>query len=215
MSWIFIAVAVLALILLIYVFYPSIKKIFSKKTSSDSIDFKQERKKEKESKKLARQEEKKRKLAEKSDKKIENKRVNVEIIENKIDLFKEESKPFEDPDTQVNYDNFDLDGFFENGNQDFDNKKREVETSDNIYSQNFNELFEEDFEEFKPAYSPNKSKKIDLSKLDFQSNTEIADFLSENEGSPWEENELRQQIEKLPNEMKALILSKFLDRKDD
>ena len=126
MDWLVILIVVLAVFLLIYIFYPSIKKMFSLKNRTvKSSPSKEQKQNERAVKKQEKLENKKKKKKEKQTKKENNLEKKIEIIENEGDLFSDgpvfeddSNEGLEDPDTKVNYENFDLDGFFETESKD-------------------------------------------------------------------------------------------------
>lgn len=188
MIWIFIIISALLISLLVYIFYPSIKKILSKnKTIEGKI------KKEK-------------KIRYKED--TLNKKI--EIIQNRGDLFNEESKTDEDLDTKIDFDNFDLGGLFE----DESPKKSEDDFNKKFNDKDFDEFFNKYFmneDSFQTLEKPALNNKT---KNRLMSNEELSDLLWEGGKFNEEDNEIAKQFESLPNEIKVLILSNFLDRKD-
>lgn len=181
----------LVLSLLIYIFFPVLKKSLFNRSG-------------KERKKRV-----KREKPQKENKKLDSR---VEVMENKGDLFSEDfDKKIEDPDKKVNYDNFDFDGLFDN---DFNSKIKINEESDkkedSIYEENFEEMFNKYFSGDKPKKS-NSIRNVKYSNS--QSEDELYDMLRQNIGSD-DENEFRRQFESMSDEMKALMLSNFLERKD-
>jgi hypothetical protein len=180
--WLIIVIAVLVLSLITYIFYPSIKKLFSHKDKPKKI--KEEKKKEKPS---------------------EVKKV--EVFENKDEKLFNERK-FEDPDTKVNYDNFDFDGFFGNDENSLKDKKEESLSQNKIYEDNFDDFFNKHFGD------KNTNKKNNFSFRGSRNGEveDIEDLFSEK--MLVEDSEVRKQFERLPDEMKALIMSDFLKRKD-
>lgn len=195
MTWLIIGIAFVAVVGLIYLFYPSIKKLFSKKAKTQKAE------------KTAKDEIKK------SEKKEEQKsKKGVEIIQNHGDLFSEKPAVKEDPDTKVNYENFDLDGLFEeNNNENITNLKQD-NNEDSVFDDNFEEMFNKYFSD-KERKSSIKDKEILRTKPNFvEDDDEIEDLFKENTRSS-ENIDIKKQFDNLPDEMKALLLSGFLNRK--
>lgn len=223
MSWILILVAILVVFLLGYILFPAIKKMFSGNQGGESnAPSGTERQRSKEIRRAERANKKQKSKPEKSKSK-DNK--NVEVIQNQGDFFAEPVPEVkEDPDTKVDYDNFDLDGLFEKNDESLKEiKKEELPGANNIYSDNFNELFDDDFSVFddvKPNLKRREFKNSDFFKpnkvnFDFESDDEINDLFRENNIVFSDETDLKKQMDSLSPEMKALFLSKVLDKKED
>ena len=187
--------AVVVFALVVYFAWPLISKLIKKlkekaKGRKDKSAKKQIDKIEKEEKKL----EKKQKVQE-----------ETAVIENAGDDF------FEDPDTKINYDNFDVGGFFEK-----DIKPTIRESSDFVdddeFSKNVDEMFESYFSnEIRPsersAYNPFGDSD--------ESDDELREFLEELNAGGGGDSKISEDFKNLSPEMKALMISNFLDRKDD
>ena len=192
MNFIIILIVIAAIAFLGYIFYPSIKKFLSSKmTSSGRKERVKKEKKIKEPKEKA-------------------PKGNVEIIQNEGNLFEDSSKTFEDPDTKVDYDNFDLDGLFEDETSSRDDFLKSSEDPD---ENNFNDFFNKYF-------LNEESDNSDKSFLDTKTrnrlmkNEDLSDLFDEDNITN-NKSDISAKFENLPNEMKVLMLSNFLDRKED
>lgn len=195
MTWLIVVFAVVVFVLVVYFAKPLISKLIKKakekaKARKDKSTKKQIDKIEKEEKKL----EKKQKVQE-----------ETAIIENAGDDF------FEDPDTKVNYDNFDVGGFFEKESKPiFKDESPFVEDDD--FSNNIDEMFEKYFSnEIRPSERSSYNPFGEIS----ESDDELREFLEELNSGKSESSQISEDFKNLSPEMKALMISNFLDRKDD
>ena len=144
---------------------------------------------------------------------------NIEAKENinfsKINENFENENKKEDPDTKIDYENFDLGGLFEEDDDeqtDNDIENAEIEEEDN-------NPYSEKFEEFFNRYIGNKEEKrkerynpFGIRNNEWEDD-EINELLREN-FSERSVEDLSKQFNDLSHEMKVLILSNFLDRKE-
>ena len=202
MTWLFVGLGAAFVGILIYYSIPFFKKLknVEKKDSS-----------KKEEKKLARQERKEEKLEKKNNLKQKGQETSQGSVVSAGDDF------FEDPDTKVNYENFDLGGYFEETpkiNNNFENEHFE----DDPFSENVNDMFESYFEnDIHPSErTPKGDPFAFISDASIDGNDdEIQGFLEElNRVSSGGESNLSEDFKNLSPEMKALMISNFLDRKD-
>lgn len=189
MYWIFIAVGVLAILLLIYIFYPSIKKLWGGKR----IRIVKEKRVKKD------------KTPEVITPPVKNE--DIEIIQNYGDLFKEE-KLFDDPDTKVNYKNLDLGDFFEDDNEILNITNVKAPRTDNLYGNKLDDDVESLFEEFRRE----SIKDRDVPSKYYSYKDELSEIMDSEQG---DKNDVKTQFEKMSDEMKALFISDILKRVDD
>lgn len=182
MFWLFISIGVIVLLLIIYIFHPSLKVLFKKIVKKPSA-----KKKDKE-------------------KVIPiSKKANVEIVQNREDLFNEE-KSFEDKDLRIDYDNLDIGDFFEEEENSNITNIRISDTEKNIYADKLDQDFESIFLNLK------KESKKDI---DFKKNIYNDDLNDLMDVEYTREKDIQTQFDEMSDEVKALLLSDFLKRKDD
>lgn len=208
MAWI-IVLSVLIIGLLAYFLYPSITKMIKKgkegkpSKSSERELKKQERIEKRQEKKL----EKKSRKEKKEDLSLEN----PHVYELKGDEFGDDFKPLEDPDTKVNYDNLDF------GGEEYHSKPAEESSA---FSNNIDDMFNEYFLDEKNNENDSPEETVEFSSdgtVDSADgdDEEIREFLEEFDRIKRGQNSLKDDFENLSPEMKALMISNFLDRKDD
>lgn len=188
--WWIMFIVLIAIIGLIYLFLPLIKKSVEKskaksqdkKTLKESI--KQDKKNQKEQKKLDKQQAKE-EAQEKANEPIK-----------------------EDPDLKIEENNLDIDGFF---NADFNAKKQENLSSEGLNSE-YDNIFDKLFSNDRP--SSNMQNATDNQSFDAVRESEIKDYLNDDEFSSNQTSDIGKMIAELPPEIKALLLSDALDRKD-
>ena len=200
MTWLFVGLGVLIVGILIYYSIPFFKK-FKRIEKRDNS--------KKEQKRMARQERK-------QDKKIELKEAKVNEAAGNVVSAGEDF--FEDPDKKVNYENFDLGGYFEETPKNIDNVTSDFFEEDDSFSENVDDMFENYFENNIHPSERNSNKNpfafVSDGSVDGD-DEEIRDFLEElNRVSTGDGSELSEDFKNLSPEMKALMISNFLDRKD-
>lgn len=210
MVWIII-VAVLVVIALAYFVAPKIlKKIKSKDgPKKDRASAREQKGQER----LQKKEEKRLEKKAKKEKQEDVSTDNPHVFELKGDEFGDEFKPIEDPDTKVNYDNLDF-----GGDEEFQPKHVEEPS---VFSNNINDMFNEFFldenEEQNQFNNPEDTFELNSngSVDSLNEDDEIQDFLEEFERIRNGGSTIKDDFENLSPEMKALMISNFLDRKDD
>lgn len=209
MVWI-IGISALALGVLIYFLVPVFKK--AAKNRGEKKDRSSERELKKQQR-LEKREEKKQLKKEKSVKKEDISAENPHVFELKGDEFGEDLKPLEDPDTKVNYDNLAF-----GGTEETPAAPKEQSAFSNNIDDMFNEYFLDEREDDKPEKPVdnvefNSDGTVDSADGDDE---EIKDFLEEfNRVSMQGKSTIKDDFENLSPEMKALMISNFLDRKDN
>lgn len=209
MAWIIIlSVSIAGLVA--YLMFPLISKIIkkSKEGRQSRASENELRRQERLLKRQERKLEKKSKKEKKEDMSLEN----PHVYELNGDEFGDDLKPLEDPDTKVNYDNLSYGGEEETHSQPVQ------ETS--AFSDNIDEMFNEYFLDEKDDETEKPEEKIQFNSdgtVDSYDgdDEEIREFLEEFERVNRGQNSLRDDFENLSPEMKALMISNFLDRKDD
>ena len=213
MTWLIVGICVLVVGIIIYYSIPLFKKFFGNRDASKSAERATKRAIKKEEKRAEKEEKnalKKRReqaptpVAQTEQQASENSLVN----ENAIDLK-------EDPDEKVNMENLSYDGYFDSPSIAPAQQKPITET--NPLEENVDDLFNRIFNIDKP-----ESKIRDQTPTFVSDGTidgrdeEIRDFLEEferiNSGS--DKSSIAEDFEKLSPEMKALMISNFLDRKE-
>lgn len=193
MTLLIIGVCVAVVGLLCYFLWPLLSKLIKRERSKP--------KKEKTDKQVKKAE-KKEKVSEKTQQKLE---AGSGVVETAGDDF------FEDPDTKVNYDNFDVGGYFEE-----DAKTQERGESpfveDDDFSKNVDEMFEKYFSN---EIRPSERDGFNLFENMDESDEELREFLEELNSGNVSNNKISEDFKNLSPEMKALMISNFLDRKDD
>lgn len=204
MIWLFIVVFFLLFSVAIYYSFPILRKMFKKWKNSEKRAERQAKKQEKKQEKLER-----RKIKSVKKEKVEAKNPNALTGEGTADLENEHAIDLDaDPDAQVNYDNFDLEGLF-----DEQDKNTSLETQphyDNPFDDNIESLFNEYFENtraFDEFNALNKPQE-ELERFDEE---EFMEMLNRRD----EGSEIKRDLQNLSPEMKALLISNFLDRKSD
>ncbi len=209
MVWI-ISIAVLAVGVLIYFLFPVFKKIAKNRSEKKDRSSERELKKQQ---RLEKREEKKQLKKEKSVKKEEISAESPHVFELKGDEFGEDLKPLEDPDTKVNYENLDF-----GGTEEAPATPKDQNSLSNNIEDMFNEYFLDEREDDKPEKPVdnvefNSDGTVDSADGDDE---EIKDFLEEfNRVSMQGKSTIKDDFENLSPEMKALMISNFLDRKDN
>jgi hypothetical protein len=219
MTWIVIGVVVLGVAVLAYFFRPLLKRIFTRKkikegNSSDSARDRKYQKKEQ------RQRKKEEKYQRKEAKGLDKKDRVIECQDNEAGRIQTEEK---DSDVKVNYDNFDLGGLF---SEDKPVKKDDMGSYEE-FSDDFEDIYEKYFSETKKDDSVRKDRLNPFGKkvsdpfsfnpdgvVETDEEKDLSDFLMENNLSRVEDNPVKTTFENLSPEIKALILSNFLDKKD-
>lgn len=210
MVWI-ICISILVVGVLIYFLFPVLKKAFKNKgEKKDRTSARELRRQQK----LEKREEKKKNKKIKATKKEDVSAENPHVFELKGDEFGEDLKPLEDPDTKVNYDNLDFGGV----------EETPVATpkEPSAFSNNIDDMFNEYFLDERVDDEPkqpidnaefNSDGTVDSADGDDE---EIKDFLEEfNRVSMQGKTTIKDDFENLSPEMKALMISNFLDRKDN
>ena len=197
MTWLFVGLAVLVLGLIIYFISPFFIKLFKARKEKTSKKPKKDKSLEKQIKK---EEKEQKALEKKQDKKAEQ----GVIVEAGADFF-------EDPDTKVNYENFDVGGLFENDETPSFNSNNLFVDDDEDFAQNINDLYDKYFtNDIRPsARSFNPSEMLENSTDD-----DLNEFLEQMNSQNGDPNTISEDFKKLSPEMKALLISNFLDRKD-
>lgn len=209
MAWI-IVLSVLIAGLLIYFLYPFIMKIVKKsKEGKPSGSSERELKKQE---RLLKREEKKLEKKSKKEKKEDMSLENPHVYELNGDEFGDELKPLEDPDTKVNYDNLALGGDEEFRPQPVQEPSAFSDNIDDMFNEYFLDEREDEHEKPEEKIEFNSDGTVDSSDGDDE---EIREFLEEFERVNRGQNSLKEDFENLSPEMKALMISNFLDRKDD
>lgn len=209
MVWI-ISIAVLAVGVLIYFLFPVFKKIAKNRSEKKDRSSERELKKQQ---RLEKREEKKQIKKEKNVKKEEISAESPHVFELKGDEFGEDLKPLEDPDTKVNYDNLAF-----GGTEEAPATPKDQNSLSNNIEDMFNEYFLDEREDDKPEKPVdnvefNSDGTVDSADGDDE---EIKDFLEEfNRVSMQGKSTIKDDFENLSPEMKALMISNFLDRKDN
>lgn len=198
MIWLFVGIAVLVLALIVYFLSPFFIKLIKSRKDKPL----KQNKKDKSFEKQIKKEEKEKKALEKSQ---DKQQVEQGVVEVAGDDF------FEDPDTKVNYENFDVGGFFENDEMSsFESNKPVFESDD--FSDNIDDMFEKYFnnevrpsdrEEYNPFFESGEANEEDLN-----------EFLEQLNSQTGESGSISEDFKNLSPEMKALLISNFLDRKD-
>lgn len=136
-----------------------------------------------------------------------SKSENIENKEEKLENQKE------DPDTKIDYDNFDLGGLFEEDKNKQTDNDMENEEDNNPYSEKFEEFFNKYIGDNKEENNNDRySNPFKMRNNDWEDD-EINELLRENfHGESTED--LSRQFNDLSDEMKVLLLSNFLDRKE-
>lgn len=204
MSWIIIVVVSICVLILLFYFFPSLRKLFSIKSSGSK----------KPSLRKAKLEEKRKakenKAQEKERKKLEKLNAGGTIINNEGDLFSD--NPQEDPDTKVNYDNLNFDGLFQD---DMPKPKPKNSKED---SEDFQEFLNKYFSDDKKTRGPRKGLNTSFTFKDDSDDEseadEISDYLQNYDPNEIEDDEIKKQLDKMPPEIKALIISNFLDSRN-
>ncbi len=219
MVWLIVVVSTIVVTVIVYFLFPIFKRISKNRKTEGHIksseeERREERKKIKEQNKMEKQAEKEA-LVIRGD-------SNVRTVEDGEDIFAKE-----DPDTKVNYENFDLGGLFsenQDGNiNDFSNENK----PDESINTNYEEMFDKYFSDDKPFNSTqyrtfNDTFKNDPFEMSSDGNidgneADIENILKSHNllpGSGLEDSEIKEIIDGMSSEMKALILSNFLDKKN-
>ena len=220
MIWLLVGICVLVLIVAIYYSIPFFKKLFNNNSNPSKKADKANQRALKKQEKL---EKKRIKKEQKENKKTENINESSTVFTAQDEDFSDNEHAIdlkdEDPDLRVDYKNFDYDGFFEPSDN---NKFNDVSDNDesSMLEDNINDLFEEYFNEVpKPNRNNSYSKSEPVSFLSDGSvdgdDSEIKDFLEElNRVGLNGEKSLSDDFNSLSPEMKALMISNFLDRKE-
>lgn len=120
----------------------------------------------------------------------------------KLDVNIEKNEKKEDTDTKVEENNLEYNGFFET-NFAPEEEALKVEP----INEGFDDIFDSLFSDSKPTHSSLKYSENDLIK-----DGEISDFLTTNNEKS---EDISQIISDLPPEIKAMLFSNVLDKKDD
>lgn len=213
MTWLIVGICVLVVGIIIYYSIPLFKKLFGNRDASKSAERATKRAIKKEEKRAEKKEKnalKKRReqaptpVAQTEQQASENSLVN----ENAIDLK-------EDPDEKVNIENLSYDGYFDSPSIAPAQQKPITET--NPLEENVDDLFNRIFNIDKPESKIRNQIPTFVSDGTIDGrDEEIRDFLEEferiNSGS--DKSSIAEDFEKLSPEMKALMISNFLDRKE-
>lgn len=194
MWWIaFIVLA--AVIGIVYLFLPLIKKGMANAKTKKTKD-KTEKKAIKES---IRQDKKNQK---------EQKKLEKQQAKQESEAKPEKPVKEEDPDLKIDNNNLDIDGFF---NTDFNAAKEKDSNKDDILNKEYDDIFDNLFSNDRPS---SKSYENDNDgTYDPVKESEIRDYLND-ESSLRENKDIGKMIADLPPEIKALLLSDALDKKD-
>lgn len=193
MWWIAFIVLV-AVIGLVYLFLPLIKKgIANAKTK---------RTKDKTDKKVIKESIKQDKKNQKEQKKLEKQQAKQEIE------LKQEKSVKDDPDLKIDNNNLDIDGFF---NTDFNAKKEKEANNEDILNKEYDDIFDSLFSNDRPSSKLNDD--FDDVVYDPVKESEIRDYLND-ESNLKNDKDIGKMIAELPPEIKALLLSDALDKKD-
>lgn len=134
-----------------------------------------------------------------------NKKAGVEIVQNKEDFFKEKEE-YKDVDLDINYDNFDIGNFFEEEEPSNITNVKVNPRVENPYGDKLKGDFDSVFSEF---------KKESLRKS-YLKNSLYNDDLNDLMGAEYKnDGDIKSQFDNMSDEVKALLLSDFLKRKDD
>lgn len=206
MTWLFVGLCVLIVGILIYYSIPFFKKLFGNKDynkraqkSNDRAIKREEKKVNKISKKESKEKLKnqQRQINSNSDVKLEN--------ENAIDLNN-------DPDEKVDLNNLKYEGYFDDikSNGELNSKPTQINPLEEDVNTLFNEIYNtqttstSDNEAVVPLENRNDSN---------NDNEEIRDLFEDFENLKKGNNNLADDFNKLSPEMKALMISNFLDKK--
>lgn len=205
--YLLIALAVLLVGILIYYSIPFFKK-FKRKEVKDSS--------KKDEKRAARQEKKDEKREKKQALKEAKAHENTTgtVVSADDDFFGEK----EDPDTKVNYDNFEYDGFFDETpkqtSSGFESDFFE-EDENQDFSENIDDMFKNYFNDVRPSEELNTPKSKNISSdNEFENSDDLQAFLEELNQISSDGGDLSEDFKNLSPEIKALMISNFLDRKD-
>ncbi len=210
MTWLIVGICVLLVGIIIYYSIPLFKKIFKNRNSNKSV--------EKETKRAIKREERRAEKREKNDLKkskehapkpvvsAEQDSENSLVNENAIELK-------EDPDERVNTNNLKYEGYFDSVPTPPTNQKPIADA--NPLEENVDDLFNKIFNvDERDRKSGNKAPTFVSDGMN--GNEEIGDFLEEFEtlNSRSARNSIAEDFDRLSPEMKALMISNFLDRKE-
>ena len=192
MTWLFIILSVAGLGLVLYFAWPVLSKMFKKAKESS---------KAKKDKKAEKQKNKEAKSEKGEEKKQQDQNATVVVAGDNF---------FEDPDTKVNYENFDVGGYFEKEPKNMF-KEESPFVEDDDFSKNVDEMFEKYFSnEIRPSERAGYDPFGEMRETD----DELRELLEELNSGKSESTKISEDFKKLSPEMKALMISNFLDRKD-
>lgn len=206
MVWLFVSLSLLTVGIVFYYSFPLLKKIFKKQSKSNENEKLLKRQK-KEDEKLE-----KRKIKSVKKEGIDASNPNAISDDGKSKIENERAIDLkEDPDTKVNYDNFDLEGLFD----EEDKKKSDVEESpiENPFDGNLDDLFNEYFGNDQYNQLTNGMTN-DLKTGNAPGDDDIREFLEEYDMLSREKSTIAEDFSRLSPEMKALFISDFLDKKE-
>ena len=143
------------------------------------------------------------------DKKNQKEQKKLEKQQAKQESEAKSEKPVkEDPDLKIDNNNLDIDGFF---NTDFNAAKEKDSNKDDILNKEYDDIFDSLFSNDRPS---SKSYENDNDgTYDPVKESEIRDYLND-ESDLNSDKDIGKMIADLPPEIKALLLSDALDKKD-
>ncbi|MDD4110902.1 MAG: hypothetical protein PHS54_05085 [Clostridia bacterium] len=184
MIWIIVASSILVVSLLFYIFYPSLKAKFALNRINQNI-------------------------------KSKDKKNNVNFTKFSKDAEEIENKDIdnkkEDPDTKIDYENFDLGGLFDEDKDSEESIDKEEDNDENPYLDKFEDFFNKYITDPKET-QPQTNNPFRMRSKDWAEDDDINELLKGSFSGSAEDVE--EQFNGLSDEMKALVLSNFLNRKE-
>ena len=194
MVWFIVIAAAILICGLIYLFLPLLKKMKNGKTAKTS------------EKSQIKKEIKADKKQQKADRKVERQLQKQEKDQEIISM-----SQHEDPDVKVEENNLDFDGFF---SPDYSSEKQKFDERESLkssYDDAFEGMFESDAHN---SRNRNRERDSFYNIEDFASDNDLADFLNEDAFKSSNKDNMAKMIQDLPPEIKAIMLSDVLDKKD-